>query len=88
MSALLWALIGGTIVGMLGKLIAPGNRDSIPLWLTILCGIGGVLIGNYLYGRFFSPGTTGVDWWRHGWQIVAAAVLVSVAASATGRKRA
>ena len=87
LSALLWALIGGTIIGLLGKLVAPGDRDSIPLWLTVLCGIGGVLLGNYLYGVFFNPNTRGVDWWRHGWQIAVAAVLVTVASGATGRSR-
>ena len=44
---LLVALIGGTVIGLLGKLVAPSGRDNIPLWLTIICGIGGVLIGTY-----------------------------------------
>ena len=87
LSALLWALIGGTIIGLLGKMVAPGNRDNIPLWLTVLCGIGGVLLGNFLYGIFFDPDTRGFDWWRHGWQVVVAAVLVSVAAGRTARTR-
>lgn len=86
-SALLWALIGGTVIGLLGKLFAPGDKDDVPLWLTIVCGIGGVLIGNFLYGLFFDPETRGVDWWRHGWQVAVAAVLVSVAAGTTGRSR-
>ncbi len=30
-SALLWALIGGSVIGLLGKLVAPGNTDNIPL---------------------------------------------------------
>ena len=87
-SAILWALIGGTIIGLLGKLVAPGDRDNVPLWLTILCGIGGVLIGNFLYTRFFTPDTFGIDWWRHAWQVAVAAGLVVLAAGATGRSRA
>ena len=87
-SAILWALIGGTIIGLLGRMVAPGNRDNVPLWLTILCGIGGVLIGNFLYGQFFNPHTSGIDWWRHAWQVAVAAVLVMVGAGATGRSRA
>ena len=87
LSTILWALIGGTIIGLLGKFVAPGHRDNIPLWLTILCGIGGVLIGNFLYGALFDPTTRGVDWWRHVWQVAVAAVLVVVAAGATGRSR-
>jgi uncharacterized membrane protein YeaQ/YmgE (transglycosylase-associated protein family) len=85
--ALLWAVIGGTVIGLLGKLAAPGDSDNVPLWLTILCGIGGCLLGDYLYGLFFNPRTLGVDWWRHGWQVATAAVLVTVAVSLTWRRR-
>ena len=47
---LLFILVGGAILGWLGKLVA---RDDIriPTWLTVVCGIGGMLIGNFLYGR-------------------------------------
>ena len=86
-SALLWAVIGGTVIGLLGKLVAPGDSDDVPLWLTILCGIGGCLLGDYLYGLFFDPQTFGVDWWRHGWQVAVAAVLVMTAAGLKGRRR-
>jgi uncharacterized membrane protein YeaQ/YmgE (transglycosylase-associated protein family) len=85
-SALLWAVLGGTLIGLLGKLAAPGDTDEVPLWLTILCGIGGCLVGDFLYGLFFDRQTLGVDWWRHGWQVAAAAVLVMLAASTTGRR--
>ena len=34
-------IIAGIIIGLLGKFFAPGNRDNIPLWLTVLCGIAG-----------------------------------------------
>lgn len=86
-AALLWALIGGTVLGLLGKLLAPGDTDRVPLWLTIVCGIGGGLIGNVLYGVFFDPQTRGIDWWRHGWQVAVAAVLVGLAAGAATRER-
>lgn len=84
---ILMVLIGGTIIGLLGKFVAPGDRDNIPLWLTILCGIGGVLLGTVLYGLFFDPDTSGIDWWRHIWQIATAAVLVMIASAVTGRSR-
>ena len=41
-------LIAGVIIGLLGKFVAPGDKDNIPIWLTILCGIGGVLIGWFI----------------------------------------
>lgn len=85
LSDILVALIGGVIIGLLGKFVAPGDRDNIPLWLTIVCGIGGVLLGTFLYSMFFDPTTGGIDWWRHIWQIVVAAVLVMIAAAVTGR---
>ena len=87
LSDILMALIGGTIIGLLGKWVAPSGRDEIPLWLTILCGIGGVLLGTLLYSQFFDPTTRGIDWWRHAWQVVVAAVLVVAAAAMTGRRR-
>jgi uncharacterized membrane protein YeaQ/YmgE (transglycosylase-associated protein family) len=86
-SDILVALIGGTIIGILGKVVAPGGRDQIPLWLTILCGIGGIFLGTWAYTQFFDKATSGVDWWRHIWQIVVAAVLVVIAAGITGRSK-
>jgi uncharacterized membrane protein YeaQ/YmgE (transglycosylase-associated protein family) len=85
-------LVAGVIIGLLGKLVAPGDRDNIPLWLTILCGIGGALIGSYLYAALFDCNdmnncTNGVDWWRHVWQVAVAAVLVVIASGVTGRTK-
>jgi len=87
MGTVLWTVIAGTVVGLLGKLVAPGDRDKIPFWLVIICGMGGVLIGDVLYGAIFDPHNSGVDWWRHVWQVAVAAVLVVVAAGVTGRKQ-
>ena len=86
-------LVAGLIIGLLGKFVAPGDRDNIPLWLTVLCGIGGCLIGSYLYAGVFDCSnrnncTNGVDWWRHVWQIGVAAGLVMLAATVTGRSKA
>ncbi|HNM98272.1 MAG TPA: GlsB/YeaQ/YmgE family stress response membrane protein [Marmoricola sp.] len=86
-STVLWILIGGTVIGLLGKFVAPGGRDNIPLWLTIICGIGGMLIGTYLYTAVGgSADTKGIDWLRHGVQVIVAAVLVGIAAMVTGRR--
>jgi len=85
---ILWALIGGAIIGILGKWVAPGDRD-IPLWATVLCGIGGVFLGNWLYVDVlgFSGQTPRIDWWRYIWQIAVAAILVIGAASVLGRRK-
>ena len=78
-------LIAGVVIGLLGKFVAPGDKDNIPLWLTILCGIGGVLIGWYIYAAFGGGATSGVDWIRWIVAIVVAAVLVIIASTVTGR---
>ena len=87
-------LVAGLIIGLLGKFVAPGARDNTPLWLTVLCGIGGVLIGYYVSGALGVKSTDGIDWIR--WiisiifsiifiSIILAAVLVVAASTLTGR---
>ena len=80
-------IIAGIIIGLLGKFVAPGNRDNIPLWLTIVCGIGGVVIGWYVYAAFGGNGSSGIDWVRWIVAIVVAAILVMIASALTGRSR-
>ena len=88
MGLILWTIIGGIIIGFLGKWVAPGNRDNIPIWLTLVCGIGGILIGNFVYAAIWgNTNTPGFDWWRHIWQVVVAAILVVIASGVTGRSR-
>jgi len=81
-------IIAGIIIGLLGKFVAPGNRDNIPIWLTIVCGVGGVLIGYYVAAALGVDATKGVDWLRWIISIIVAAILVMIAASVTGGKRA
>ena len=78
-------LIAGVIIGLLGKFVAPGDKDNIPIWLTILCGIGGVLIGWFIYTAFGGDGSRGIDWVRWIIAIAVAAVLVVIASAVTGR---
>src|SRR4051794_16484354 len=42
-------IVAGIIIGLLGKWVAPGDKDNIPIWLTVLCGIGGGLIGWVIF---------------------------------------
>jgi uncharacterized membrane protein YeaQ/YmgE (transglycosylase-associated protein family) len=78
-------LIGGVIIGLLGKLVAPGDKDNIPIWLTIICGIGGILLGYWIYSLFGGDGSKGVDWVRWIVAILTSAVLVVIASTATSR---
>jgi uncharacterized membrane protein YeaQ/YmgE (transglycosylase-associated protein family) len=88
-SGVLWLLLGGVVIGILGKLVAPGNRDRIPFWLTVLCGVVGIFLGNWLYVDVLDGkcSTDGIDWLRHIVQVIAAAVVVMVAATLSGRSR-
>jgi uncharacterized membrane protein YeaQ/YmgE (transglycosylase-associated protein family) len=79
-------LIAGIIIGLLGKFVAPGDRDNIPLWLTVLCGIAGVLIGYYVAAALGVEATNGIDWIRWIISIIVAAILVIIAATVTGRR--
>jgi uncharacterized membrane protein YeaQ/YmgE (transglycosylase-associated protein family) len=83
---ILGVLVAGVIIGLLGKWVAPGDRDNIPLWLTVICGVGGVLIGHYVAAALGVEATKGIDWIRWIISIIVAAVLVVIAASLTGRR--
>ena len=78
-------IIAGIIIGLLGKFVAPGDKDNTPIWLTILCGIGGVVLGWYVYSALGGKETDGVDWLRWLVAIIVAAVLVVAASTLTGR---
>ena len=80
-------IIVGAIIGLLGKLVAPGDKDNIPIWLTILCGIGGVLLGYWIYSLFGGNGSNGIDWVRWIVAIACAAVLVMIASAVTGNSK-
>jgi uncharacterized membrane protein YeaQ/YmgE (transglycosylase-associated protein family) len=80
-------IIAGIIIGVLGKFVAPGDKDNIPIWLTILCGIGGVVLGWFVYTAFGGNGSSGVDWVRWIVAIIVAAVLVVIASTVTGRNK-
>ena len=78
-------IIAGLIIGLLGKLVAPGDKDNTPLWLTLLCGVGGVLIGYAISEALGVKDTNGIDWIRWAISIALAAILVVIASTVTGR---
>ncbi|CAG6396565.1 GlsB/YeaQ/YmgE family stress response membrane protein [Streptomyces cocklensis] len=82
----LWAIIAGLIIGVLARIVLPG-RQPIPLWLTILLGAIGGLLGNGMASAFGVADTNGVDWIRHALQIGVAAVLIALVTPAWSRRR-
>jgi uncharacterized membrane protein YeaQ/YmgE (transglycosylase-associated protein family) len=77
-----FVIVMGIIIGALGKFVAPGDRDNVPIWATILAGIVGVLLG---YG--WLGGTKGIDWLAFFVSIILAAILVMAAATLMGRTK-
>jgi uncharacterized membrane protein YeaQ/YmgE (transglycosylase-associated protein family) len=75
-----FVIVMGVIIGLLGKFVAPGDRDNVPMWVTVLAGIVGVLLG---YG--WLGGTKGIDWLAFFVSIIFAAILVAAAATVMGR---
>ncbi|MFF5251850.1 GlsB/YeaQ/YmgE family stress response membrane protein [Streptomyces leeuwenhoekii] len=73
----LWAIIVGLVLGLLAKAIIPGKQHS-PLWLTVLFGMLGAIVGNAVARAAGVAATPGIDWWRHVFQLVAAIVIVAV----------
>ncbi|MFD5658712.1 GlsB/YeaQ/YmgE family stress response membrane protein [Streptomyces hirsutus] len=71
----LWAIIVGFVLGLIAKAIIPGKQHS-PLWLTTICGILGALAGNAIARGLGVEATSGIDWIRHIFQVVAAVVIV------------
>ena len=77
-----FVIVMGIIIGVLGKFVAPGDRDNVPIWTTVLAGIVGVLLG---YG--WLGGTKGIDWLAFFVSIILAAILVMAAATLMGRTK-
>jgi uncharacterized membrane protein YeaQ/YmgE (transglycosylase-associated protein family) len=73
----IWIVVAGLIIGLIAKAIVPG-KQSIPLWLTVLLGIGGALIGNFIAAAIGVRHTGGFDWIRHILQVGIAIVLVAL----------
>ena len=80
-------IVAGIIIGLLGKLVAPGDKDNTPLWATILAGIAGVLIGWYLSLALGVAETDGIDWIRWIISIVVAAILVIATSTLMGKNK-
>ncbi|MEV0718214.1 GlsB/YeaQ/YmgE family stress response membrane protein [Asanoa sp. NPDC050611] len=74
-ATLLWALIGGVIIGALARLILPG-RQYISIWATITIGFIAALVGGVIADLLGVGETRGIDWIRHGIQIGLAILFV------------
>ncbi|RVU21985.1 GlsB/YeaQ/YmgE family stress response membrane protein [Streptomyces antnestii] len=71
----LWAIIVGLVLGLIAKAIIPG-KQQIPLWLTVIFGILGSVVGNSVATWIGVNDTKGIDWTRHLLQLAGAVVIV------------
>ncbi|WP_432827482.1 GlsB/YeaQ/YmgE family stress response membrane protein [Dactylosporangium sp. CA-092794] len=84
---ILWAIIGGAIIGVLARLILPG-RQNISVIATVVVGIIAAFIGGFIATWLGVGQTSGIDWLRHLIQIVLAVIGVWITARLTaGRHR-
>jgi len=82
----LWTILAGVVVGLLGKLFAPGDKDNVPLWLVVVLGVVGVIAGRFIAGAMGVEHTSGGDWIKWAIQIGLAVVLVMITSVALARR--
>ncbi len=80
------ALVVGLVIGALARLVVPGRQD-IPIWLTIVIGALGAIVGTALAQVIGVAVTPGIDWIELVLQVAVAAVGVAVVAGVHGRRR-
>jgi uncharacterized membrane protein YeaQ/YmgE (transglycosylase-associated protein family) len=79
------AIIVGLIIGALGRLVLPG-RQNIPIWLTIVVGIGAALLGTAIARGMGLADTAGIDWTEILIQVILAAIGVALVAGFSSRR--
>ena len=81
---ILWAIIGGAVIGVLARLILPG-RQNISVLATVLVGVIAALLGGLIATWLGVGQTWGPIWIRYVIQIVLAVIGVSLTAEVMSR---
>lgn len=74
---LIGMIVVGAVVGAFARLFLKGEQQISILW-TIVLGAGGAAIGAWLAGLFGVASTTGIDWIRWIFSVIAAMILINV----------
>jgi uncharacterized membrane protein YeaQ/YmgE (transglycosylase-associated protein family) len=85
-TGIITALVIGLIIGVLGRIVAPG-RQNIPLWLTLVVGIVAALVGTFIASALGVATTRGIDWIELIIQVTLAAIGVAIVAGLYHRRR-
>lgn len=85
-TGIITAIIVGLIIGALGRLVVPG-RQNIPMWLTMVIGVGAALLGTVIARSLGVATTNGIDWIELLIQVGLAAVGVMLTVSLAGGRR-
>lgn len=85
-TGIITAIIIGAIIGALGRLVVRG-RQNISIIVTIIVGIVAALLGTWIANLLNVNDTGGFDWLELIFQIVLAAIGVSIVAGMGGRKQ-
>ena len=85
LGTIIGALILGTILGVLARIILPGDQ-KIPWWLTIATGIIAALLGGFIYEWLGGADTKGIDWIRFFVQLGVALVATFLVAGLWARR--
>jgi uncharacterized membrane protein YeaQ/YmgE (transglycosylase-associated protein family) len=72
-------LVIGLIVGALGRAVVPG-KQSMPLWLTMLIGVGSLLLAGLVFGSLLLKVVIGT--------LVAAVIIALTQGSLKSRRHA
>jgi uncharacterized membrane protein YeaQ/YmgE (transglycosylase-associated protein family) len=83
-TGIITAIIVGLIIGALGRLVVPG-KQNIPIWLTMLIGVGAALLGTVL-ARAMGVDTQGFSFIELLVQVVLAAIGVALVVGIGGRR--
>ena len=85
-TGILTAIIFGLVIGALGRLVVPG-KQSIPIWLTLLIGVVGALLGTVIVRAIGLYDGSGWSWWLLLFQVIVAAIGVALVAGISGNRR-
>ena len=85
-SGILTAIIFGLIIGALGRLVVPG-KQHIPIWLTLVIGVVGALLGSVIARATGLYDGSGWSWVLLLFQILVAALGVFLVAGLGSSRR-